>query len=183
MTTNHAISIDIETLSTRHDAAIASIGAVRFDPHSDWIGTALHIHVNLANCQRHGLFIDAGTVLWWLNQGDDARRTLISGQEDAAPLITALDELTDFVHGTGTEPALWVNGASFDLPILTNAYRAIAMPLPWHFWQERDLRTLKALNKGQRIERTGIHHSALDDAVHQARLIQHIFNANPDMDA
>ena len=178
-----AISIDIETLSTRADAAIASIGACRFDPHGDWIGDIFHVHVSLTNCQRHGLAIDAGTVLWWLNQGDDARRTLIAGQEDAAPLITALDAFADFIRGSGAEPDIWVNGASFDLPILAHAYRVTGMPTPWHFWQERDLRTLKALNKGARIERAGIHHTALDDAVHQARLIQHILTFNPDLDS
>ena len=38
-------------------------------------------------------------------------------------------------------------------------------------------------HKGLRIERTGTHHNALDDAIYQARLVQHILNSNPDMDA
>mgnify|MGYP001229651986 CR=1 FL=1 len=178
-----AISLDIETMSTQPNAAIASIGACRFDPHGHGIGDRFHIHISLVNNQRHGRVIDAGTVLWWLNQGDDARRTLLAGQEDAAPLITALDAFADFVRDTGPEPEIWVNGASFDLPILATAYHGLGMAQPWHFWQERDLRTLKSLNKGARIERAGIHHTALDDACHQARLVQHILTFNPDLDA
>lgn len=178
-----AISIDLETISTHPNAAIASIGACRFDPRGDWIGDTFHIHVSLINCQHHGLAIDAGTVLWWLGQSDDARNTLIAGQQDAAPLMTALDALNEFIDGTGTEPEIWVNGASFDFPILASAYRTFGWTIPWNFWQERDLRTLKALNKGARIERTGTHHNALDDACHQARLIQHILTFNPDLDA
>lgn len=177
-----AISIDIETMSTAPNAAIASIGACRFaiggDGIGDWIGDTFHVHVSLASCQRHGLAIDAGTVLWWLGQDDNARSALIGGQQDAAPLVTALEALANFIEATddgGPEkPTIWANGASFDLPILASAYRAVGMPLPWKYWNERDLRTLKALRQKCRIAHAGIAHHALDDAVHQARLIQAI---------
>jgi hypothetical protein len=177
-----AISIDIETMSTAPTAAIASIGACRFaiggDGIGDWVGDTFHMHVSLANCQRHGLAIDASTVLWWIKQGDDAKAALLGGQQDAAPLVTALEALANFIDATddgGPEkPTIWANGASFDLPILANAYRTVGMPLPWKFWEERDLRTLKALRPECRIPHAGIAHHALDDAVHQARLIQAI---------
>lgn len=99
-----AISIDIETMSTAPNAAIASIGACRFaiggDGIGDWIGDTFHVHVSLANCQRHGLAIDASTVLWWLGQDDNARSALIGGQQDAAPLVTALEALANFIDAT-----------------------------------------------------------------------------------
>lgn len=174
MTMTKAISLDLETLGTGANAAIASIGACRFDPHSPAIDNVFHVHVSLENCQRHGLAFDASTLLWWLGQDEDARRSLIAGQEHAAPLITALDLLAAFIADTGEDADLWVNGASFDLPILANAYRVAGMPLPWKFWAERDLRTLKNLHRGAPIPRDGIHHNALHDAIHQARLIQHI---------
>lgn len=177
-----ALSLDLETLSTRPNAAIASIGACRFDPRSDWIGDTFHVHVSLANCQHHGLAIDAGTVLWWLDQSAEARAAFVIGQQDAMPLLVALEALEDFMATTAECSELWVNGASFDLPILASAYRAVDLPLPWKFWQERDLRTLKALDKNTRIERAGIHHNALDDALHQARLIQRLIQINHDMD-
>lgn len=177
-----AISIDIETMSTAPNAAIASIGACRFDmPGSgigDWIGDTFHVHVSLANCQRHGLAIDASTVLWWINQGENAKAALLGGQQDASPLVTALEALFSFIAGTDfvdEPPTIWANGASFDLPILANAYRTAGIPLPWNYWQERDLRTLKALFPDFRMERAGIAHHALDDAVHQARMIQAMY--------
>lgn len=172
-----AISLDLETLGTGANAAIASIGACRFDPQSSAIDDVFHIHVSLENCQRHGLAFDASTLLWWLGQDEDARRSLITGQEHAAPLITALDLLAAFIADTGEDSELWVNGASFDLPILANAYRVAGMPQPWKFWAERDLRTLKNLHGGASIPRDGIAHNALHDAIHQARLIQHILNS------
>lgn len=182
---NVAVMVDLETMSQRPTAAIASIGACLFDPHSDWIGPCFHIHVSLENCLRHGLSIDASTILWWMERDDDARHTLVVGQIDAAPLITALEAFTAFCHSGRIyiEPEIWCNGNSFDLPILANAYHAIGAETPWHYWNERDLRTLKGINKGARLERTGTHHNALDDALHQARLVQHILQYNPDMDA
>ncbi len=169
-----ALMIDIETAGNRPTSAIASIGACRFDPHGASIGDIFHVHVSLANGQRHGLTLDADTFLWWLGRKSNARRDLIAGQADAAPLVTALEALADFISGSGPEPEIWCNGNSFDLPILANACHAVGLPLPWKFWQERDLRTLIALNKGIRIERAGIHHNALDDAIYQALLVQHI---------
>jgi 3' exoribonuclease, RNase T-like len=185
-----AISLDIETMATAYNAAISSIGACRFDLHGngigDWINDTFHINVSLTNCQRHGLTFDASTVLWWMKQPDEARQALIAGQQDAAPLIAALEALADFIGATQTAsaedaPTIWANGASFDLPILANAYRVVGMPIPWRFWQERDLRTLKAIYGGCVISLTGIPHHALDDAVYQAHIIQAIAKANPEI--
>lgn len=179
-----AVMIDIETLDNVPTAAIASIGAVWFEPHGSRIGPTFHMHVDLEDCQRHGLTIGADTVLWWLRQSADAQTALANGQQGAAPLITALEALHAFITvGESDAVEIWCNGASFDLPILANAYRAIGWKTPWPFWRERDLRTLKGLHPEQRLERTGLAHHALDDAIHQARLVQHILQANPDIDA
>lgn len=179
-----AVMIDIETLDNTTTAAIASIGAVWFEPRGGRLGNTFHMHVDLADCQRHGLTIGADTVLWWLKQSGDAQAALGNGQRAAAPLVTALEALHAFIVGLDSAtPEIWCNGASFDLPILANAYRAIGWKAPWPFRRERDLRTLKGLHPEQRLDRTGIAHHAIDDAIHQARLVQHILQTNPDTDA
>lgn len=179
-----AVMIDIETLDNTTTAAIASIGAVWFEPRGGRLGNTFHMHVDLGDCQRHGLTIGADTVLWWLKQSGDAQAALSNGQIDAAPLVTALEAMQAFIcDGVPYPDEIWCNGASFDLPILANAYRAIGWQTPWPFWRERDLRTLKGLHPEQRLERTGLAHHALDDAIHQARLVQHILQTNPDTDA
>jgi hypothetical protein len=174
------VMIDLETLGTVADAAIASVGAVLFDPKTDWIGDHLHVHIDLDSCVFHGLHIDPATVIWWLGQSDEARKTLIAGQVRAAPLPEALSAIARFIPPDST---VWCNGASFDFPILASAYRAIKKPAPWKFWREMDLRTLKGINPGMKLAREGVHHNALDDARHQARLVQRILQANPDMDS
>lgn len=175
-----ALMVDIETMGTRPTSAITSIGAVLFDPRSDWIGDTFTIHVSLENCLRNGLTVDASTITWWLNQDDAARLTLVRGQNDPAPLYTAMAAFAEFFPA-GAE--IWCLGASYDLPILANAYHAVGQEPPWEYRNERCLRTLKGLNKGLRIERTGTHHNALDDAIYQARLVQHILQFNPDLDS
>jgi hypothetical protein len=176
-----AVMIDLETMGTKANSAISSIGAVLFDPHSDWIGDCFHIHVSLTNCQHHGLVIDAETTLWWLGQDEAARNTLRLGQQDPAPLYTALDALAAFIP---EDAEVWCRGPSFDFAILQNAYDRCCLPLPWRYYKERDVRTLAAMNRGSAFP--GLNagkHNALADAHHQAREVQHILRANPDMDA
>lgn len=180
-----AVMIDLETPDNVPTSAIASIGAVRFEPRGSRIGDTFHMHVDLIDCQRHGLTIGADTVLWWLKQSTEAQIALSDGQLGAAPLITALEALDAFINVAEADTAeIWCNGASFDFPILANAYRAAGWrKTPWPFWRERDLRTLKGLHPEQRLDRTGLAHHALDDAIHQARLVQYILQINPDTDA
>ena len=172
--------LDLETMGKLPTAAITSIGAVRFDPMGDWLGDSFHIHVSLENCLRSGLTADASTILWWIAQSDDARATLVAGQCSAAPLVTALEALAAWMPA---DAIVWCNGTSFDLPILKHAYNRIGMPEPWACFNECDLRTLKRMNPDLRIERTGTAHNALHDAIHQARLVQHILQFNKDIDA
>ncbi len=180
MSPHLSVMIDIETLGKSASAAIASIGAVLFDPKGDWLGNHLHLHVDLNDCVQHGLKLDAPTVLWWMRQPDEARNALFDGQINALPLFIAMQQVSEFVS---TADEIWCNGNSFDFPILTNAFAAVGAAAPWKYYKERDLRTLKALHPDIRIERQGMHHNALDDATHQARLVQRIFQFNKDQDS
>jgi hypothetical protein len=174
-----ALMFDLESLNMRASSVITSIGAVKFEPRGDWLGDEFHMHVSIANSLHHGRSIGADTLLWWLAQENDARRTLVNGQHEAAPLIVALDAFAGFYEGC-TE--IWCNGASFDFSILADAYAGMGIERPWDFWKERDLRTLKGLFPTD-FERLGVRHNALDDARHQARLVQHILRFNPDLDS
>ena len=181
MTTPH-IMLDIETLGTTPGCVIASIGACTLDPESGEVARqTFYDLIDIGDAVGAGLTIEYGTVLWWLRQDDAARGMLLAGQDaEPADLLVAMEAFEGFI---GKDAELWCNGASFDFAIIGDAYDRFNWPRPWAFYHERDLRTLKGLNKGLRIERNGTHHNALDDAIHQARLVQHILNSNPDMDA
>jgi hypothetical protein len=71
---------------------------------------------------------------------------------------------------------IWSHGPSFDPPILTAAYKATGLPIPWHYRAPRDTRTIMEAagmdpHKGLEPFTTGTHHHALDDAICQARAV------------
>ena len=157
------IMIDIETVGTNPGAAIVSIGAVRFSV-DDGIDEELFLSVSLEDCQEHGLRIDAETLLWWLDQSEDARQQLKGG----IPLKDALEELWRFCEGTRD---IWANSPAFDCVILEHAYEAVGMDVPWEFCQRRDYRTIRdtrGVGSPMTNEQDGTEHDALDDARYQA---------------
>ncbi len=142
------IMIDIETLSTRSDAAILSIGAVKFDLVTGAVCDPFLVSVDPTSYDEQSAFkIDGATVTWWKKQGASAQKALEINRV-ATPFI-ALDRLTEWFEmegfdGKDAESHVWANGPQFDLTILRHA-AGIAYgsqdDVPWKFYQERDVRT------------------------------------------
>lgn len=168
------ISIDLETLSTRHDAAILSIGAVIFDRDTGEIGRRFYAEINISDAIKHG-HVDASTLAWWISQGD-AARGLFADTNDKVKLADALGALSDFVTDA-YGACVWGNGATFDITILEHAYVRCGLTPPWQFWKIRDMRTLvetawfAAQFDRNTIPFVGTPHHALHDAEHQAKVI------------
>lgn len=163
------VMVDIETLSSKRDAVILSIGAVRFN----WMeftgqdipdDEKLYVRVDAQSCVDAGLGVEVGTVLWWMRQGAEARAEF---KKPGLPLERALGDLADFYRaGRGK---VWGNGSDFDNVILANAYDKTGLPLPWKYWDHRCHRTMVGeAGKGIPKPRKGTYHNALDDAVNQA---------------
>lgn len=166
------VMIDIETMSTRPDAAIVSIGAVAFDMRKLVMGERFYTNVDLVSAQAAGGHIDAGTVLWWLRQGDNARSAF---SRNAKPIGEALDALTEFLISCAPLAAVrpWGNGVDFDMVILTSAYRAAGRETPWKYWNQRDARTLFSMYPSvEKDPMTTTVHNALDDA---EAAVRHVF--------
>lgn len=167
---NH-IMIDLETLSLRHNAAIASIGAVKFNK-SDIIDT-FSVNVDLTDCQNRGLDIDASTVYWWLGQTKEAQESLLDITET---LHDALNMLSDWLEDT-EHLQIWANGMK-DFQWLESALIALGEKTDslWKFYQERDFRTIKAMSPIVQISDEDVAHSALSDARWQARYMIELAN-------
>lgn len=157
---NH-VMLDLETMGTRTNAAIVAIGAAAFD--DTGILDTFYQVVNLESSVALGMVIEPQTVLWWLKQEDPARKELYSKQGEN--LTTALAQFAEWLPQNS---AVWGNGASFDNAILSNAYKLADMEQPWSYRDDRCYRTIKAMNPGIKLERTGTLHNALDDAISQA---------------
>jgi len=190
------VMLDLETMSSKRNAAIVAIGAVKMDMravdhaqhlnagHPDlpsgeappFIVDSFAIGVNLKSCQAVGLHVDGDTVMWWLRQSDAARVALCpTGNEKDLP--TLYDALLKFNAWFGLDSLpVWGNGSDFDNVILANAYDAIGAPPPWKYSHNRCFRTLKNLVPPTATlapppnEKA---HDALADATWQA---QYLFN-------
>ena len=66
------IMIDLETLATSPDAAILTIGAVKFDPFGrekdDPKMDSFYVKVDLDSCDELGLVANDDTIAWWATQ-------------------------------------------------------------------------------------------------------------------
>lgn len=163
------VMMDLETLGTMPGSVIVSLGAVEFMP----AGSSFYALIDATSCQQLGLRIEAGTVMWWLGQSDTARQALLEAPGE--PIMGVLGAFADWLAAVrgGSDLRLWAKGPSFDASLLRSAYRAARMEAPWHYAEERCVRTVLEL-AGVEIERAadGVRHHALDDARRQAAAVE-----------
>jgi exodeoxyribonuclease VIII len=165
------VMIDLETLGRRPGCAIASIGAMDFDPlNVRFSAPSFYCVIDWPAC---GLEIERETFAWWLAQSKDACAELMN-TADAIPLIHALSNLSGYLgEGADDDLVLWCQGASFDFGILGAAYDHCGMARPWRYWQERCARTIRKVAGVPEPERAEADkHHALRDAAHQVRCVQ-----------
>jgi hypothetical protein len=156
------LMLDLETMGKRPGCAIVSIGAVEFDIKTGATGREFYERVNL----KQGLFVDASTIYWWLQQNEQARLELCKGGLD---IDTALAKFGSFTLDLG-DFEIWGNGASFDFGILEAAIYACGYTKePWDFRKERDVRTMVSLAPviKEHYSFSGVQHYPIDDCKHQ----------------
>lgn len=189
------VMIDIEALDLRPTSAILSIAGVKFNPlgepgkwaheteatYQSGVSSTFYVNVDVQDCIDFGMTVGGSTVRWWLDQCHEARQALLYGIK---PLRVALE---DFNVWYGREPLpIWCNGASYDFPILREAYmRASWSKPPWHHGDERCYRTFRKLmepsfpNIG--YEEPSVPHDALHDAKAQTEHLQKLARAMHEM--
>lgn len=163
--------VDLETLGTAANAPVIAIGAVFFDPNTGTLGDTFDAAIDVEDAMRYGV-MSGSTFKWWLGQSDAARQKVVRGRERAEDVFNRFGSFA-MKHGDNVQP--WGNGASFDIAILDHAFpRILNKPAPWKFWNVRDCRTIKELASGivnYNDKMQGVAHTALDDAVNQAKWV------------
>lgn len=162
MNFNH-LMIDIETMANESFSSIISLGAVEFDINTGQTGKEFYINISLQSCIDLGLIVNADTIMWWMKQTDEARKSLINGT------VNIIDALTSFSGFCNNNYQVWGNSARFDLGILQNAYNKANLPICWDFRKERCVRTLVSLNPEIKkdFKYNGTAHNALADCHNQ----------------
>jgi hypothetical protein len=128
----------------------------------------------MADCLELGLTVTQSTVDWWNKQPQEARAAW--DIQNPPKLQDVLTELNLWMRTFTKDEYIcpWGNGADFDLVILKSAYEAVGADPPWKYYNHHCYRTLKNLAtskvpNGGLPRREGVHHNALDDAIHQAK--------------
>lgn len=177
---NCEVMTDLETMDVAETAAITSIGAVVFDPYTctDTPDTlradGFYRTISLEDNVNRGRSMSPGTVIWWMQQSDDARQALVQNN------ISLLQAMSDFRRWLQNRPqkitAAWAKSPDFDYSILKSAFKTVRETWPIKFWETRCVRTVESMgfpNGADKPEwRIGEHHNALDDAITQALMIQ-----------
>ena len=170
-----AIMLDLESLGTRPDCAILTLGAIKFNPYVlDSFGDSLYLRIDVDEQLALGREVQEDTLTWWSNQAEDVREEAL-GEGNRVSLTEMYRQLNRFCVGATN---IWCQGPAFDIVILENIYRQQGWPTPWQFWQIRDSRTLFGVHGDPREKNKAGLHNALEDCVSQAQGVQQIFHRN-----
>lgn len=80
--------------------------------------------------------------MWWMQQSEEARAAICD--KDAISISAALIKLNTFILDNNNidKVQVWGNGATFDNVIMRTSYDRENIPCPWHFANDRDVRTI-----------------------------------------
>lgn len=178
--------IDLETLALTNDAYILSCGAVMMDTGSSLEHQPYnHFSVKLP-INQPGRVIDPSTVFWHMNKTSQATKDITFNEKR---LIHMSSFITDFLdwYNRYMPDTVWSKGADFDIAILEHLFKSEKRKVPWNYKERSCYRT--ALEMAMRFEflekkilsipgntEENKSHSALSDAISQARTLWHIYN-------
>lgn len=179
----NSIMLDLETLNTTSDAAVLSIGAVDINN----LNNSFHGIIRMEDATKWGT-VGGNTVRFWMLQASvdsAAARDVINGREYAA---VVMQNFTKWVAGVrrwessdGWDFRIWCKYAAFDFPIITNFANKLGYPMPWKYYEQYCAATIFKLTPDVFDDEPN-EHSAVGDAITQARRLIKIQNAHPELD-
>ncbi len=110
--------LDLETMGNGPYAPVISIGAVFFDPNTGETGEEFSVNISLESSMRYRARPDASTILWWMEQSEEARKSLTSNTQE---LSTALSWLSEFIIKNANHKLVQVWGMEHHLTSLFSA--------------------------------------------------------------
>lgn len=131
------ICVDLETLSTRNNAVIVTIAAVKFNFGSDDM-ESFSVNIDPRDSKSYGLDIAADTMEWWKSQPKEAVK---AWQHSRISLIEGLDAFTKFC-GDSNSLLFYSVYPVFTFPKLEASYSVVDRPTPWKYYNIRDTNTI-----------------------------------------
>lgn len=171
----HAAVIDWETLSTRSNAVLPSVGVVFGNLDTGEIIDTLHITMDVQSQIDAGYHVSADTLAFWIMQDQHARTYLnriLSDKFKHGSRQDGFRQLFNFLSNLPRNTRIFGNGPTFDLAICIEEWKQCG--LPWEFWNERCVRSwidLCDLAIGGKVKDKvpfeGVKHHPVDDAKHE----------------
>jgi hypothetical protein len=173
--TTHAM-VDIETLGTKSDCVVLTVGGVKFDPFSGEPPHSPFLYkLDIDQQKEAGRVVDEGTLEWWSKQDPDIRDEAFD-PDGRISVNKFCNEFNKWLVGVDKK---WAQGPRFDYGILEHLFEQFDIHKNWFYWDETDSRTLFSLVPGDPRKNTEgkqiDHHSALADAYNQAVAVQESF--------
>lgn len=165
------IMIDLETLGTKNNCPVISIGACVFDINEKAIKSSFYCTLDLESQIDSGIRVpDSDTIKWWMNQANAAKKVF---KEKPIKTFEGLYEFKKWVEkNAGKSAKVWGNGSGFDISIMESLFSDFGVECPWKFYNVMDLRTFRRfIGKNKKVEKIGVNHNALDDAKSQAAYV------------
>lgn len=170
------IMIDLETLSTRANAAILEVGYAVFETQGNGINESgvwklsLQDQLHMGSSDQRA--VDGDTLAWWVMQEEAARMNAFRSLPRIPPL-SFLHEFQERIQWHNIQ-GVWSHGLGFDVPIVEDLHRQYQKLVPWHYKTPRDTRTLFWLAgmTSADMQPALLKHSAEHDAIAQALTVQ-----------
>lgn len=171
------IMLDLETWGKVPGSDIRSIGAVVFDPVHGYTA----IPCGDENNDVKSFYIE--TIEWWNDQTPEAQTAFANPVDlreaclqfaiwlESVNPVKPVPRYPDEVNGP--EIRIWANDPHFDVSILDAVFRAVGLPVPWHYRSPRSMKTITeaAGMTSADYSNYGTAHNALDDAIAQAMTV------------
>lgn len=184
-------AMDIETLSTRANAVVLSIGICFFDdetwqPFEEIVENGIEVFFD----QKEQRFVNrqesASTLQWWTEQGEKAQRCLnpkksIHPREFYEVFDDFCQDRNVNINHVTKNVRWWVRGPHFDISIMDDMFADFNVTPPWKYYKVRDIRTWLEChgfedNAKLPKPKTMIPHNALHDAAFDAYMMLQVLH-------
>ena len=182
------LSVDIETMSTRANAVVLSIGLCLFDDSKtqsfeEIVDSGVELFFDAdEQIEKYNRHVSPSTLDWWKQQGEEARRCFepeetITPREIHSHFEAMCDKADLHLNWFRKHGKTYSRGNSFDIGITDDLFADYGVTPIWKYYNVRDIRTwleCHGLESNLKLVKPDsmIPHNALHDAAFDAYMMQ-----------
>lgn len=172
MTKFNHVMLKLETASTEYNAGILCIAGVKFNMDATTETEEFVFYTNPATFNGLGLNVNVDTLRWVKDNRPEVWKLCRESSNDVVDTMTLFS--TWLSPSTVTDSEIWGNGIDFVMPVLKSSFKAADIPLPYKFYNARDLRTVLSLTNTNLKEFMDDAVTTLEICRQQVNLLKHI---------